>query len=68
MPCHADRVRRNYTWRWWDPDEPPPPPSGVVLTWRRPSDTAAEPLERRSTDAGVTANVIEGDHQELWGV
>ena len=63
MPCHPDRVRRHYQpklpWDWTDlrllsaaearerEDE----------AWRRPSDTAAEQLERR----GVTANVIEGD-------
>jgi hypothetical protein len=69
MPCHPDRVRRHY------PKDPVP----VVVPpldrgwWSRPSDVAAEQLQRRSDeltqrrwdaryDDGITANVIEGDH------
>lgn len=31
MPCHPDRVRRQYEWHWWDPEEPRAP------AWRRPA-------------------------------
>lgn len=63
MPCHPDRVRRNY-------DEAP--------KWRRPSENAAarlvpiavtsdfakfcDDVYRVFNDDGVTANVIEGEH------
>jgi hypothetical protein len=68
MPCHPDRVRRHYeqTCTICGSGE-----RAHVLEsrghafrppWRRPSDTNAVQLERRSTDTGVTANVIEGDH------
>jgi hypothetical protein len=41
----------------------------VIDRWRRPSDTNAEQLQRRSTDTGITANVIEGEpHDAYWGV
>jgi hypothetical protein len=67
MPCHPDRVRRHY-------QAPRPAVLFPVLGWwSRPSDVAAEQLQRRSDeltqrrwdaryDDGITANVIEGDH------
>jgi len=68
MPSHPDRVRRNYL-----PDAGCTTCGSVecahvqrdrghAFTWRRPSDTAAEQLRRRTSDTGITANVIEGDH------
>lgn len=52
------------------------PPSEVLFRriydgWRRPSETAAEQLQRRAAhhvDDGITANVIEGDEPDYWAV
>jgi hypothetical protein len=78
MPCHPDRVRRNYEDR--EPLTKAPAynqtrgdsvltPCPECAPWRRPSDTNAEQLHRRSIDNGFTANVIEGEqHDDCWGV
>ncbi len=67
MPCHPDRVRPTgglpEGYQFGDAREPSGVDVDAVRSWRRPSETAAEQLTRRSAaDDGVTANVIEGDH------
>jgi len=76
MPCHPDRVRRNY----YETDAIARR-AGLIFSnhvvvavetaraWRSHADNDAEQLERR----GITANVIEGDPLEpdldnLWAV
>jgi len=77
MPSHPERVRRNY-----GPDRPTVPanrhlregePACTVCGSGKSTHVLSErghPFVRtrlRAVD-GVTANVIEGDHHDYWGV
>jgi len=67
MPSHPDRVRRNYEPAVIDGRPCANPKCTACAPWRRPSETNAEQLQRRA-DTGITANVIEGDPFNFWGV
>lgn len=75
MPCHPDRVRRQYEDRAYELPRRTLIPVNrtrapfVPDDWQSHADNDAEQLARR----GLTANVIEGDPLEpdddhLWGV
>lgn len=63
MPCHPDRVRRNYE------SEAEGQALDRVFTETRQRIADAEAQDRAAAAAdGMTANVIEGDIHDLWGV